>query len=124
EDDDPSLAGRVASLWTTATSPTQDMHYLVVMSRLGGPRDRAVTSRTAQALLGLHRKLEGREQRTKQTWNERLAEVTIELLRHDDRLADELLHHPAFVQPGHVPIAASLDAAHRPPAARLFLEAV
>jgi putative membrane-bound dehydrogenase-like protein len=124
EDDDASTPGKVASFWTQKSSPTQDMHYLVVFSRLRAPRDSVLTAQTANALLGLHRKLEGREQRTKQTWNERIAELTGQLLRHDPRLADELLRHPDFVNAAHVAVAASLDPEHRKQAAKLFLAAV
>jgi putative heme-binding domain-containing protein len=99
------------------------MHYLVVFSRLRGPRTAELTVKVAKALLGLHHKLEGREQRTKQTWETRLAELVTLLLRRDPRLADELLRHADFVNPGHVAIAASLDGEHRLHAARLFLAA-
>jgi putative membrane-bound dehydrogenase-like protein len=124
EDDDPETLRKVAAFWTPKSSPTRDMHYLVVFSRLRGPRDGTLRSQVANALLGLHRKLEGREQRTKQTWNDRLAELTVQLVRRDPPLADELLHHPDFVSPGHVELAAALDAAHRGQAAQLFLNAV
>jgi putative membrane-bound dehydrogenase-like protein len=124
EDDNPNTPRKVAAFWTERSSPTQDMHYLVVFSRLRGPRTPELTAKVAKALLGLHHKLEGREQRTKQTWETRLAELVTLLLRRDPRLADELLRHADFVNPGHVAIAASLDGEHRLRAARLFLAAV
>ncbi len=124
EDDDAATPPKIAAFWTEKSSPTQDLHYLIVFSRLRGPHDSALTAKVARALLGLHRKLEGREQRTKQVWGERLSELLTSLLRHDPRLADELLRHPDFVNAGHVTLAASLDAAHRQRAAQLFLAAV
>jgi putative membrane-bound dehydrogenase-like protein len=124
EDDGPASVHKVAAFWTKKSSPTRDMHYLVVFSRLRGSRDPVLTRQVANALLGLHRKLEGREQRTKQTWHERLAEVTAQLIRRDPPLADELLRHPDFVSGGHVELAATLDAQHRRQAAELFLKAV
>src|SRR5262249_512587 len=100
--DDPTLPRKVASFWTAQSSATQDGHYLVVFARLLASHDSVVTSQVANALLGLHRKLGGREQRTKQTWADRLGELCTELLRRDPLLADALLGHPDFVNPAHV----------------------
>jgi putative heme-binding domain-containing protein len=124
EDDDPGLPAKVAARWTADSSPTQDVHYLVVLSRLCGPRTPDVSARTAQALLALHGKLKGDEQRSKQNWNLRLAEALASLLRHDPRLGDELLQRPALVDAAHVPLVLVLEGEQRRRAARLFLEAV
>jgi putative membrane-bound dehydrogenase-like protein len=124
EDDAADTPRKVAAFWTADSSPTQDMHYLVAFARLRGPRDSATTAKVAQTLLGLHRKLAGREQRTKQVWGERLAELLTSLLGRDPHLAEELLRHTELIQPGHVTLAASLDPEHRLKAARLFLAAV
>src|SRR6202022_2477295 len=124
EDSDTATLHKTATFWTAKSSPTQDMHYLVVFTRLRGSRDSILTRKVANALLGMHRKLERSEKRTKQTWNDRLAEAPDELLLLDPKLKDELLRHPDFVSPGHVALAASLDAEHRQQAPRLYLAAV
>jgi putative heme-binding domain-containing protein len=123
EDDDPALPAKVAARWTADSSPTQDVHYLVVLSRLRGPRTPDVTARTAQALLALHGKLKGDEQRNKQNWNLRLAEALTNLLRHDAHLGDELLRRPELVDAAHVPLVLTLDGEPRQRSARLFLAA-
>jgi putative membrane-bound dehydrogenase-like protein len=124
EDEDTSLLQKIASMWSVESSPTEDVHYLVVFSRLRGPRDEPLTRQVAAALLGLHQKLQGREQRVKQVWEERLGELLDNLLRRDPSLAAVLLKDRAFVDPGNVFLAASLDLEHRKQAARLFLAAV
>jgi putative membrane-bound dehydrogenase-like protein len=125
-DYDDGLPAKVASMWSDNSSPTWDMHYLIVSSRLHllAPHTSAVTAKVATTLLGLHRKLEGKEQREKQTWADRLTEVVQALLQYDPHLGDELLRHPNFVNPGHVTLALSLDADHRRQAARQFYEVV
>ena len=124
EDDDAGTPAKVASLWIDSTSPTQDMHYLVVFARLRGPRGPDVTEKVARTLLSLQCKLEGREQRIKQTWSERLSEVVASLLANDPRLGNALLRHPDFVQPGNVTIASALSGPQRAEAARGFLAEV
>jgi putative membrane-bound dehydrogenase-like protein len=124
EDDDPELPAKVAARWTADSSPTQDVHYLVVLSRLRGECTPDVSARAAQALLALHGKLKGDEQRSKQNWNLRLAEALANLLRHDPRLGDELLRRPALVDAAHVPLVLVLGGEQRRQAARLFLDAV
>jgi len=124
EDDEPSLPGKVAAFWTSSSSATRDLHYLVVFSRLRGPRGDDLRPRVAEALLGLHTKLRGQEQRNKQVWGDRISELVTELSARDSKLADTLLRHAKFVDPGHVAVAAALDPEHRRQAARLFRTAV
>ncbi len=124
EDNNKELPHKVAAFWTEKSSPTDDMHYLTVFSRLPGPRDADDTAKTVHTLLGLDRKLRGQQQRNKQNWGVRLSEAFVNLLKYDSRLADAVLNDPAFVQPAHVPLAAAFDDAHRKKAARLFLETV
>jgi putative membrane-bound dehydrogenase-like protein len=123
EDDDRNLPAQVARFWTSESSPTRDMHFLVVFSRLRGPHGGGLTPKVAATVLGLHGKLRGQEQRNKQVWGERLAEVVSSLVQSDPPLADALLGLPEFVNPGHVPLALGLDEAHRREAAERFLGA-
>ena len=123
DDDDPALARRVAALWTGTSDPTRDFHFLVVFARLRAPRDESLTAATARAALALDRKLQGQEHRTKQTWNDRLAEVVARLLDRDPRLAGALLDSAEFPESGHVTLALALQGEDRAKAARLFLKA-
>jgi putative membrane-bound dehydrogenase-like protein len=124
EDNKAETVRKVAAFWTEKSSPTRDMHYLVVLSGLTGPRNDDLAGKVANTILSLDRKLAGQEQRDKQNWSVRLAEVLGYLLKHDPRLADELVRHPQFVHSAHVALAAVLPEAQRQRAARLFLERV
>ncbi len=124
EDNDPALPGKVVAFWTKDSTATQDLHYLIVLSRLRGPRDEKLSARIADVILGLHRKLEGQEQRIKQNWSTRLAEVITRLLQQDRRLAAELLKHSDFARSAHVLLANALGGEERQQAGRLFLAAV
>ena len=124
EDDDPTLLERIASFWTPTSSPTRDVHYLIVFSRLRGGYGQELRQRFVDTLLSLHHKLEGKEQRVKQVWNDRLSELVTVSLRRDPRLAVELVQHAKFVSAGHVSLAFGLPADVRKQAARLYLQRV
>jgi putative heme-binding domain-containing protein len=124
EDEDPDVLPHIASFWSKTSSPTQDVHYLVVLARLPGKRDPSLARKTADAILSLDRKLEGQQQRNKQNWSVRLAEVTTYLLKHDPGLADALLAHPEFVRPSHVQLATCLPPDQQRRAAERYLAAV
>ncbi|MFL5242349.1 MAG: PVC-type heme-binding CxxCH protein [Gemmataceae bacterium] len=124
EDDDPTSLTKVARFWTEKGSPTQDMHYLVVFSRLQGRRSSEQTRQVAETVLGLTHKLDSRQLRTKQSWSTRVPEVVEQLCQRDRQLATALVRHPGFVNASHVTLANGLDQEHRRQAARMFLEAV
>ncbi len=120
EDPAPESAAALGALLTAKSHPTDDLQVLIVLSRLKAP---SPASLLAHALLSLGRKSEGQEQRSKQAWSQRVAELTELFARRDPAFVDAVLEHPAFVQPGHVAIAAALPPAAREKAARLFLTA-
>lgn len=124
EANDPSLPAKFASFWTSTSPPTRDFHFLVVFSRLKGSTT-GLTAKVADTILGLDRKLQGQQLRTKQVWSERLVEVVRELVAHDPSLGEVLLVHPAFVAPAQLPLASeAIPEALRPRAARKFLDAI
>lgn len=121
----------VSGMWTPQSSPTDDFHYLTVFSRLLASRDPVYfyVSPTFQyattfALLGLDRKLVSQEQRTKQNWSYRLAEVATNLVSKDPLLMAELLRSPGFVSPANVTFAQSLDITNRLRSATAFATAL
>src|SRR5262249_52651675 len=96
----------------------------IVYSRLRAERPPEAANQVARAVLGLDRKLEGKQQRNKQNWNTRLVEVLTNLLAKDPRLADALLADDEFITPAHVSLTTCLDGDRRRKAAKLFLAAV
>ena len=124
EDEDPETIRKTAAFITEESSPTWDMHYLIVLSRLRGAHPEGLAKKIAHAMLSLSRKLRGAEQRTNQTWGFRVAELQTVFARKNPAVVEELLTHPEFVRPGHVGLAASMTDDFRRRAARLFLERV
>jgi putative membrane-bound dehydrogenase-like protein len=123
EDDDPATLAAAAAFLRPESHPTSDMHYLIVLSRLRAPLDGGVARKVAAAIVGLDRKLEGDQARTKQTWGTRLAEVLGLFARRAPGVLEEVLRHPDFVRPAHVGLALALEPERRPEAARRFLAA-
>ncbi len=121
---DPTLPEKIVNLISPGTTPTPDFHYLITLSRL---QTRAITNHTAEiadAVLSLDRKLSGLQQRTKQNWDARLAEVATVLLEHDPKLADAMLLHSEYPRAAHLHLVPLLGADRYLPSARLFFTAV
>jgi putative heme-binding domain-containing protein len=123
ESDHPAAIDRMLAQITRDSHPTLDFHYLTVMSRLTAVPTEKQTRQVADALLGMEKKLAGRNLRIKQSWSARLAELAGELLKKYRGLDQILVGHPDFVQPGHVVIATQLRDPARTAAAKRFLTA-
>lgn len=102
EDDDPALLTRVAARLTADSDPVEDVHYLIVLARLRGPRSAALTQRVAAALLTLDDKLTRRHRNRDRHWPLRVAELHAELAHKDSALNPALLAAVDFGRPDHV----------------------
>jgi putative heme-binding domain-containing protein len=120
QDDTPATLGKVADRLAATADPIEQTHYLIVLARLTAPRPAAVTARTADALLGLDRRLAARHQNRDSNWPLRVGELYAELARRDAALPAAILGHEDFGRPDHVLFtqAAGFD---RLAAARIFL---
>jgi putative membrane-bound dehydrogenase-like protein len=121
EDDDSSVLKRVADRCTADSHPVEDIHYLLVLARLRGPRPEAITQRSAETLLGLDRKLTRLHMARDHNWPLRVAELHAALARRDGRLNDALLSHAEFGRPDHV-LFARCPGFDRRKAAIIFLD--
>jgi putative heme-binding domain-containing protein len=115
------LLDRVAARWTVASDPVEDIHYLIVLARLPGPRSAALTARTAAALLSLDAKLDARKQPRDTNWPLRIAELQAGLVRRDPALNAALLGHESFGRAEHA-LFARADGFDRARAAERFLQ--
>jgi putative membrane-bound dehydrogenase-like protein len=122
QDDDRKAAASMAALLTDLSPATSDFHYLVCLARLRAPL-REVAPRLAHALVNLGRKLDGQEQRTKQSWDARLVELTQQLARREPAVADALARHPRLPVAAHLGLAGTFTGESRTAAARRFLVA-
>jgi putative membrane-bound dehydrogenase-like protein len=101
EDDDPALLGKMADRISPTSDPVEDIHYLIVLARLGGPRPAALAKQIASALLSLDRKISERHLNRDSHWPLRVAELHAELARKDPELNTALLSSPDFGRPDH-----------------------
>ena len=124
QDDAPETLAKAGAFLTETSSASADIHYLIVIARLRAAWPDGTAARLAHAMLSLGTKLGWNDQRVKQTWGTRVAEVAALYADHDPKFVDELLRDPLLVHPGHVPIAAALKGPQRADLARRFLEAV
>lgn len=124
EIEDPVLIDKVINRLRESSTATSDFHYLAVLSRLPGPRSEKQSGKVAQALVNLDVKLEGRQQRPKQVWNDRLLEVFGQLQKRDPLLATSLLLQPDFRRVGNLPLVQALPSQDQQMAAKIFLTEV
>jgi putative membrane-bound dehydrogenase-like protein len=122
-DDHGPTRQAVAAHWTTSSTATDDMHYLIVYARLRSPSPADLTPKVAEALVRLDAKLAGRPGRIKQMWNIRVGEVVASLSKSDSRLVDALLGRRDFTTAGNAAWAARVAPADRERVALAFLEA-
>ena len=90
------LLNAIAAQWTADSEPADDIHYLIVLSRLPGKRSPAVTQATAEALVSLHLKLKARQQFPSRNWPARVDEVFAHLCQADPRLPAAVIQSPRF----------------------------
>ncbi len=100
-DDDPVILRKVGERLGPNTDPVEEIHYLIVLARLRGPRPPELTRRVARAMLGLDRKLHERHANRDRNWPLRIAEMHAELARKDPNLNHALLADPEFGRPDH-----------------------
>jgi len=94
--DGTALLPKLATRWTSTSPPDIDLHYLIVASRLPGPRTADVTRQTAATLAQLHRKMNDRKWYPSRNWPERVGEIVKSLLKLDPALGAALLADPNF----------------------------
>lgn len=121
EDDDPRTMKKVVDKLTERSDPIDDIHYLIVLSKLRAERGRADTLRTADAIIRLDEKIEQRALNRDRNWPLRLSEIYGELSAKDKALNLALLEHPDFGRPSHALFCRSRGF-DRARAARRFLE--
>ena len=118
---DARLLTRVADRLTATSNPIDDVHYLIVLARLRGPRTDAVTKRVADALLNLDRKLTQQKLNRDTNWPLRIQELHQELAAKDGQLNATMVAAAGFGRPDHA-IFADCPKFDRRRAAELFLK--
>lgn len=124
EDASERTIGKVLTQITPDSDAVDDVHHLIVLSRLKGVMKQDAVTRTVDALLGLEKKLGGRESRIKQTWGPRLGEIVFNLMLRQPKVAETMLAHPNFARASHVALIRPFATDSKLAAAKLFLKAI
>jgi putative membrane-bound dehydrogenase-like protein len=115
---------RIAEFFTNTTTVEDDIHYLIVLSRLPGNRTSDVTRRTASALAELQPKMQRGGMQASRFWPARVGEAFRELARRDKALAAALVAHERFGLAGHSLFVAHMDAAEKLSATQRIIDAL
>src|SRR5262249_46176578 len=102
EDDDSNALRKVANLLTPTDQPIEQTHYLIVLGRLRAPRPASITSRVADVLVKLDRRLTEQQLNRDSNWPLRIGELYAGLAAHAPALHDAVLRHKEFGRPDHV----------------------
>ncbi len=96
------LLDKVLAKITDDTDPVEDIHYLLVATRIPIPRNRAQAEAIARGLVRLEPKIVARKMTQDLHWDDRVGELYREAAKLDNELADQLVVQPEFGRPGHV----------------------
>jgi putative heme-binding domain-containing protein len=114
----------LSAKWSATSRVEGDIHYLIVLSRLPGPRSQEVTNRTASALTELHPKMTRGEMYASRFWPERISETFTALSERDPALVEAVLIHPQFRAPAQSLFGLTMSKPQQLRAAERLLETV
>lgn len=109
---------------TADSDPVDDIHHLLVASRI--PVDRGLTQRKqiATALVNIEPKLQARKMVQDTNWPDRFTELYATLVELDPELPAAILEQPQFGRPSHIIFLTSFPPDLAPVVQKKFLEAV
>lgn len=117
----PEAVEAIAARRADSQSPFDDVHFLIVLSRLPAPRRAELTTQVAGTLARLHDRFEAAHVTTDRNWPLRVSELFEQLCAADPGLAEALVNDPKFGTPAHALFAAAMPKAVREKAARKLL---
>jgi putative membrane-bound dehydrogenase-like protein len=120
----PKLLDRLLAQITEESNPIDDIHYLIVASRIPTERGLAQREIIAKALVDLEPKIRSRKLNQDTNWDNRVGELYQRLVELDRPLPLAMLQQPSFGRPGHVMFLAELPEEHLEQAVAVFLERV
>jgi putative membrane-bound dehydrogenase-like protein len=123
-EESPGATVGITSQITSRSLPEDDIHFLIVLSRLPGLRTPDETARVAKALVGLHPKLEVNRSSPDRNWPVRVGEMAESLYVADPALAEAILAEEAFGRPEHSLFVTAMSGSLREIGARRLLARV
>ena len=120
-EDVPGATARITSRLTPQSLPEDDIHFLIVLSRLPGTRTAEESAQVANTLTGLHAKTETHRSSPDRNWPLRVSEMVEHLYVVDPALPDAILAGKAFGRPEHSLFVIAMPGPRREAGARGLL---
>jgi len=118
------LLEQISGMFNSTSRVEDDIHYLIVLSRLPGDRSEEVTRRTATALARLHHKMRRGAMQPARFWPARVGEAFGELADRVERLDAVLAADGRFGLPEHSLFAAGMSDGQQLRATRKIIAAL
>ncbi|TWT58629.1 hypothetical protein KOR42_20110 [Thalassoglobus neptunius] len=96
------LFARLLSRLTDDSDPVEDLHRLIVLSRMPVPRTSDQRLQIAKCLVNVDHKIDRLQLRQDTNWADRTLEIYTNLVQPDRQLPEAILATPGFGHPGHV----------------------
>lgn len=118
------LLDRVLLDITSKSDPVEDIHRLLVTTRIPVDRTKQQQALIAGALVGLEAKIVSRGYRQDQHWDERIGELYKKQVQLDEMLAQSMVAQKGFGRPGHVLFMSEFPAEQVAPAIDAFVRSI
>jgi putative membrane-bound dehydrogenase-like protein len=119
---DPDSLLSVVTFATKQSSVEDDLHFLIVLSRLPGERSRPATLLSAVALIQLHHKVNALDYQVSRNWPFVVGEIFDELCKRDPGLAQAVVNDRDFGLSEHTLFAERMPKELRNKAARKIFD--
>jgi putative heme-binding domain-containing protein len=113
----PDLLDKILAGIDDKSHPTEDIHRLIVASRIPVERNYQQTEKIARTLVEIDHKIESLELKQDSNWDDRMTELFKGLMKQDPVLADIIVIQDGFGLPGHVMFLSDIRAAESLPKA-------
>ena len=122
QDTHPATSTNLARLLRSA-SATETMQHLISLAASPAPLSPLLVTNVTDAILTIESRIDGNQQRLKQSWSDRLIEVTDILLKKNPSMGEAILAHPQLLALDNAKIPALLPRPARKRAAEKLLTA-
>lgn len=121
--DRPNLLKAMTGLFSEASSPTDDIHYLICLAHMPGERSSQVRQKIAHAMASLQPKIDRDRMLVTGKWTDAIRNAWGALVGFDPALPEALLSDPAFGHRDHTLFAQTLKGEQRQTAIRRLIAA-
>lgn len=120
----PDVLNKVLAQITDESSPTDDIHHLLIAGRIPVARNSKQRAAIAKALVEIEPKMTARDWKEDTNWTDRIREMYLQLVELDTELPAVLIEQEKFGHPGHMVFMNGLSKTEIPRAVERLLQAV